>query len=204
MCLCLMFAAGGLQGGGFPDAGLKLDLSRTPRPWDHQVSGKTGPFTPPSLCYLCLPHRPYGRAWLLLAVPLSPSTLIPCLRDGAHISSCGMKSFLIVLKFGQCVTVIYLDDIVRTGHGLIMVSKGAVPRAREMAQQVKAVATKPDHLSSIPGIHTVEGGSWLLQVVLCPIYMLCYTTPNKTNVHIRLALAQAVTSSCQTFICLKW
>ena len=87
-----------------------------------------------------------------------------------------MKSFLIFLKFGQCVTIIYFDDIVRIDHGLIMISKGAIPRAREMAQQVKAPAIKPDNLSSIPGTHTVEGGSWLLQVVLCPICMLCYTS----------------------------
>lgn len=31
--------------------------------------------------------------------------------------------------------------------------------ADEMAQRVQGLAAKPDHLSSIPRIHTVEGGS---------------------------------------------
>lgn len=69
---------------------------------------------------------------------------------GAHISSCGMKNFLIFLKFGQCVTIIYLDDIVRIYHGLKMVFKGTVPRAREMAQQVKGVTTEPYNVEFNP------------------------------------------------------
>lgn len=35
-----------------------------------------------------------------------------------------------------------------------------------MTQQAKEFATKPDHLSSIPGTQTVERGYWLLQIVL--------------------------------------
>lgn len=37
-----------------------------------------------------------------------------------------------------------------------------------MAQWEKVLATKPDYLSPIPGIHTVEGENGLLQVILRP------------------------------------
>lgn len=42
--------------------------------------------------------------------------------------------------------------------------------ASEMVQQIKALVTKPDHLSLIPRIHMVERENQLLQVVLCPTH----------------------------------
>lgn len=47
-------------------------------------------------------------------------------------------------------------------------SKSNVDGASEMAQPVKAIAAKPDHLSSVPETHMVEGDDWLLWLVLWP------------------------------------
>lgn len=60
-------AAGGLQGSGFPEAGLEHDQSCTSRLWNHQMSWKTDPFTSASLCHLCLPQR--CDAWVRQAPP---------------------------------------------------------------------------------------------------------------------------------------
>lgn len=46
--------------------------------------------------------------------------------------------------------------------------KSGSQRASKMAQQVKAIATKHDKLSSISKTHMVEGGDQLLQAVLDP------------------------------------
>lgn len=43
-----------------------------------------------------------------------------------------------------------------------------------MAQHVKGLVTKPDDLSLIHSIHTVEGKSQLPQIALCPAHMLCH------------------------------
>lgn len=74
-------------------------------------------------------------------------------------------------------------------HAYVVSSLGNYKKksvAREMAQRVKAIATKADGLSSIPGIHKVEGKKWLLQVVLRPLartytntYTQLYTCTDK-------------------------
>lgn len=53
-----------------------------------------------------------------------------------------------------------------------------------MAQQVKAFTIMPDHLGLTFGISMVDLESWVLQVVLWPLYELWYakaTSQTQTN-----------------------
>lgn len=46
-------------------------------------------------------------------------------------------------------------------------------RVSMMAQWVKALDAKPDDLSSVPGIHIIEGENQLLEVVLWLPHVYC-------------------------------
>lgn len=54
----------------------------------------------------------------------------------------------------------------RPQSALTIIKSKYQPRTGEMAQLVKRLAAKPDSLSSIPGIYTIEGENQLYQVDL--------------------------------------